>query len=56
MTTNEDRAQRIVGGVIDRLTADKSGVPVATRIAQALADAGLLIPDEDELMQEEWEA
>lgn len=45
MTTNEDRAQRIVGGVIDRLTTDKSGVPVATRVTQALADAGLIMPD-----------
>ena len=48
MTTNEDRAQHIVGGVIDRLATDKSGVPVATRITQALADAGLLMPDQPE--------
>lgn len=50
MTTSEDRAQRIVGGVIDRLTTDKSGLPVATRITQALDADGLLAPE----MQEEW--
>ncbi|WP_293954945.1 hypothetical protein [uncultured Corynebacterium sp.] len=48
MTTNAQKAQLIVGGVIDRLTTDKSGVPVATRITQALADAGLLMPDMQE--------
>lgn len=45
MTTNKERAVEVIGGVIDRLTTDRSGVPVATRITQALADAGLLMPD-----------
>lgn len=44
MTTHE-HAEQVIGEVIDRLTTDRSGVPVATRIVQSLDDAGLLMPD-----------
>ena len=46
MTTNADRAARVIGEVIDTLTADKSGAPLVTRFIQALDAEGLIMPDQ----------
>ena len=46
MTTNVDRAARVVGEVIDTLPTDKSGAPLVARFIQALDAEGLIMPDQ----------